>query len=80
MKIFIEFDVDSGRYVLMCDCGRMSPTPAGARLFRGGRFPLINFTHPTMEEAEDAMKKLKAYLDALPPRKPSKKQQREFVA
>ncbi len=78
MKIFVEFDLESERFVLMADCGRMSPTPAGQRLFRAPPHPVIEFNHATMESAEGDAQKLRAYLAQLSTKKPSKKQRQEF--
>lgn len=78
MKIFIEFDGEV--YRLMCDDGRMKPMPAGERLFRAPPYPLMSFSHHTMERAEEDAAKLRVYLAALAPRKPTKKQQREYIA
>lgn len=78
MKIFIEFD--DGIYRLMCDDGRMRPMPAGERLFRAPPYPEMKFSHQTIEQAEEDAQKLRSYLAALAPRKPSKKQQREYIA
>ena len=75
MKIFIEFDGDY--YRLMCDDGRMSPAPCGARLFRARPHPDIQFEHLSMEMAEADAKKLRAYLDGLPARKVAKKKEKE---
>ncbi len=80
LKIFIEFDADVDLYVLMCDDRRMRPMPAGKRLFRAPPHPDINFSHETMQAAEDAASKLRSYLGALEPKKISKKDQREFIA
>lgn len=78
IRIFVEYDDDV--YRLMCDDGRMKPMPAGQRLFRAPPYPLMNFTHDTMERAEEDAQKLRNYLDGLTKKKPSKKQSREFVA
>lgn len=77
MKIFIEFDGEV--YHLMCSDGRMRSMPAGQRLFRAKPYPLMSFSHSTMERAEEDAAKLRAYLAALAPKKPSKKQQREYI-
>ncbi len=78
MKIFTEFDLDTERYVLMADCGRMAATPAGPRLFRGPPHPVIQFNHTTPEAAEADAVKLRAYLAGLNSKKPSKKEKQEF--
>ncbi len=78
MKIFVEFDLESERFVLMCDCGRMSPSPAGQRLFRAPPHPQIDFHHATMEAAETDAGKLRAYLARLTTKKLSKKKLQEF--
>ncbi len=78
MRIFTEFDGEVFR--LMCDDGRMSPTPAGARLFRAEPWPEIAFAHETAEAAENDARKLRAYLAALPTAKASKKRTRESAA
>ncbi len=80
MRIFIEFDLDLATYVIMCDDGRMSPAPAGQRLFRARPHPDIKFSHPTIEQAENDARLLRNYLSALAPRKISKKEQREYIA
>ncbi len=74
MKIFTEFDLETERYVLMADCGRMAATPAGPRLFRGPPHPAIQFNHPTPEAAEVDAVKLRQYLAGLNSKKPSKKE------
>lgn len=79
MRIFVEFDLDDEKFVLMCDDGRMKPTVAGQRLFRAPPHPNIGFRHPTMEAAEADAGKLRAYLGQLSTKKPSKKQRQEFV-
>lgn len=80
LRIFVTYDSDADSYVLMCDDKRMKPMPAGQRLFRAPPHPDIVFSHPTMEAAEDAAAKLRAYLSGLAPRKISKKEAREYVA
>jgi len=76
MKITVEYDGE-GSYVLMCDDSRMSPTPAGPRLFKAPPWPKIAFRHDELEPAEDAAAKLRVYLHNLSTRKPTKKQARE---
>ncbi len=78
MKIFVEFDLDDEKFVLMCDDGRMKPTVAGQRLFRAPPHPEIEFRHATMETAEADARKLRTYLAQLTSKKPSKKQRQEF--
>jgi hypothetical protein len=78
VKIFIEFD--DGIYRLMCDDNRMRPMPAGARLFRAQPHPEMKFSHSTIEEAEEDAQKLRRYLEQLAPKKPTKKQQREYIS
>ena len=80
MRIYVEFDLDSGRYLIMCDDRRMAPMPAGRRLFRAPPYPDIKFSHPTIEKAEHDARLLRSYLAQLVPKKPSKKQQREYTA
>lgn len=69
MRIFIEFDMDAMEYILMCDCGRMSPTTAGPRLFRSRPHPEIEFRHATPDGAEADAAKLRVYLSGLPKKK-----------
>lgn len=71
IRIYTEFDGE--KYRLMCDCGRMSPAPAGQRLFRAPPHPEIEFSHDTIEAAEVDARKLRAYLSALVEKKVSKK-------
>jgi hypothetical protein len=78
MKIFVEFDMDDDKFVLMCDDGRMRPTVAGQRLFRGPPHPQIQFRHASAELAEVDAGKLRSYLAQLSSKKPSKKQRQEF--
>ncbi len=80
MKITVEFDLERADYTLMADDGRMSPMPAGDRLYRGGAWPDIKFTHPTLEQAEHDARLLRTYLAGLPSRKQSKKELREVEA
>lgn len=81
MKIFVEFDLDRAEYTLMVDDGRMSPMPAGERLYRGGAWPTgIQFTHGNLDDAEKAALLLRAYLAALPGRRQTKKELREVEA
>lgn len=79
LRIFIAMD-ESDRYRLMCDDGRMSAMPCGARIFRGPPHPKIEFSHETMEAAETDARKLRAYLAGLPVAKASKKRTRESAA
>ncbi len=78
MKIFVEFDMDDEKFVLMCDDGRMAPIVAGQRLFRAPPHPEITFRHASAEAAEADAGKLRAYLAQLSTKKPSKKQRQEF--
>lgn len=80
MTITIDHDFDSDRYVLMANCGRMSATPAGPRLFRAAPHPRIAFDHATQAEAEKDAATLRKYLDGLPARKQTKKEIREVGA
>ncbi len=64
--------MDLMEYILMCDCGRMSPTPAGTRLFRAKPHPEIEFRHATPDGAEAAAAKLRTYLSGLSKKKPAK--------
>lgn len=79
MKIFVEFDMEIEKFVLMCDDGRMKPMPCGQRLFRAPPHPTMDFSHPTMEAAEADAHKLRTYLSQLTAKKPSKKQRQEFT-
>lgn len=72
MRIFIEFDMDAMEYILMCDCGRMSPTPAGPRIFRAQPHPEVQFRHATPDSAEADAVKLRAYLAGLTKKKTKK--------
>jgi hypothetical protein len=76
MKIFVEFDVENEKFVLMCDDGRMHPMPAGQRLFRAPPHPDVVFSSDTMEGAEENARKLRVYLGGLAPKKHSKKELR----
>lgn len=50
LAITIELDED-GLYRLIADDKRMSPTPAGPRLFKAQPHPEIRFTHTTLAAA-----------------------------
>ena len=52
MTITIEYDADTDRYHLMVSDGRMSPMPAGPRLFRAPPFPEIKWAHDALEGAK----------------------------
>lgn len=78
LKIYPEFSLDDGDYVLMCSDGRMSPGPCGPRIFRGPPHPRVKFRHATQQEAETDAELIRKYLAALPKREPTKKEmQRE---
>lgn len=77
MTIFVEFDGEL--YRLMCNCGRMAPMPAGPRLFKGGEFPLINFTHAEPDTAEQDAKKLQRYVDEVAKKRQNKKEIRGHI-
>ncbi len=79
LTISVDFDMDRERFVLMCDDGRMSPSPAGQRLFRAPPHPEIEFRHTTMEAAEIDARKLRTYLAQLTTKKLSKKKLQEFT-
>lgn len=73
MSLTISVEYDGESYVLIADCGRMSPTVAGPRLFKSEPHPRIQFSFDTIEAAQRDAAKLREYLAALPSRKPSKK-------
>ena len=65
MKITVEFSLDTGLYHLMCEShGRVAT--AGPRILRGPPHPQIAWKHETEEAAEKDAAKLRAYFDALP--------------
>ncbi len=65
-RLFIESDGSS--FTIMCADGRMSPMPAGPRLFRQQPWPEVKFDHPDFESAKADETKLRAYLARLEPR------------
>ena len=64
MTITIEYDADTDRYHLMVSDGRMSPMPAGPRLFRAPPFPEIKWAHDALEGAKLDASKLQRYVSA----------------
>ncbi len=72
MKIFVEMDEDF-RFRIMADCGRMSPAPAGPRIFRGPPHPEVAFVHDSPDAAEEDARKIRVYLTGLPKKPASKK-------
>lgn len=72
MKITVEFSLDTGLYHLMCEShGRVAT--AGPRILRGGIHPQIAWSHETEEAAEKDATKLRAYFDAMPAMRKTKK-------
>lgn len=72
MKIFTEFHLSTGLYHLMCESHGRAAT-AGPRILRGGIWPSVRWSHETEEAAEKDAAKLRAYLDALPAMRKTKK-------
>ncbi len=60
-KISVEFDGDLDCFRLMA-FSYSSVEPAGPRLFRGGLFPSIAFTHETKEGADRDCELLQTYV------------------
>ena len=74
MKIFVQPDGQSFR--LWCSDGRMSPSPAGPRLFRAPPLPDIQFQHPLLPDAERDAAVLRRYIEQTHPKTQSKKELR----
>ncbi len=74
MRIFIETDLEAPLpHIIMSGDGRMSPMPAGPRLFRAPPFPDIRFSHDNFADAERDAGRLRTYLANLSTRKQTKK-------
>jgi len=83
MTIYLQYDHDSAQYEIWVRDDRMSPMPAGSRLFHpqaGIPIPDIQFSHDTRASAELDAGKLRAYLEKLPKRQPSKSDVRKAAA
>lgn len=61
MKIHVQPEGRSFR--LWCSDGRMTPMPAGPRLFRAPPLPDIQFTHDLRVDAQKAALTLQRYVD-----------------
>lgn len=80
MKLFIQFDLDTEHWEIMCEDSRMRAMPAGPRLYKAPPHPDVEFRHLERQGAERAIATLEKYFAGLSDRKPTKKQEREFVA
>jgi hypothetical protein len=83
MTISTTYNPETDRHELMVSDGRMSPSPAGERLFRLpdrptqeqlAAVPQIYFSYEVEADAVKAAAKLRAYLEQLPAKKQSKKE------
>ena len=73
LKIFINFDDESGEYELMCADGRSSPMPCGPRIFRAEPHPQVKFRHETKAGAALDADLIRHYLANLPAEPKGKK-------
>jgi hypothetical protein len=80
VSLFLQFDLESEHWEIMCESHGLSPMPAGPRLFKAPPHPDIEFRHLEKSGAEKALSLLEKYLAALPKKGPTKKQEREYVA
>lgn len=80
MTLYLQFDLESEHWEIMCEDSRMRPMPAGPRLFRAPPHPDVKFRHLDRDGAERALVALQKYFSGLHQKKPTKKQEREYQA
>lgn len=80
MTVFAEYDLDTNLHRLMVRDGRLSPMPAGPRIFRAPPFPKVAWAYGDEGEAAAACGVVQKYLDGLGQRKQTKKEIREVGA
>jgi hypothetical protein len=63
ITLTVEFDFETGEYVIMCAShGLRGTVPGGPRLFRGPPHPNIQWRHLNHKDAERDAQKVRKYL------------------
>lgn len=78
LRIFTQYDSETGEFELVCTDDRMRPMPMGPRIFRAPPHPDVKFRHETLKEAEAAAGVIRTYLANLTPKRQTKKELREY--
>lgn len=79
MTLFLQFDLETEHWEIMCEDSRMRAMPAGPRLFRAPPHPDVAFRHLDKQGAEGAMNTLNRYFAQLPEKKQTKKELKEYA-